>query len=527
MKINNNKIVSTLLIIYFACNIMPAGAFGLKLKPIKVDSAAKEKVKATAESGTKESGTKIKLKAKKEAKIDKIMDETVEKSVIKEEYTSGTPVIQDEKVSDDRNLVIEGSVEKSLDVNLSDCLKLALGNNPRIKAALNDAMASHTRIAQTWSNFFPQLQWGSSYSKMRNLQTAAMLGGQANDFNYYLLGQVTLNQMLYDFGVTQNMVTIKKLDYEGYKTSLTAVVNDVIYQTKDAYYNLLLAYENHKVAKDTVKKYEMFYNQASAFYEIGLNPKVDVMIAQVNLSDAKLKLIQAENGIDLAVAKLNNTMGVPYLNKYNVQERLKFHPIKLTMVDAFELAKQSRPELKLAEIKIEEANQAVKLAKKSFYPVLSAQGSYSRGGDSWNGGYGFNYGVYLNFQTVNGLLINNQIKEAKSLYDKQLADAQSTKNNIYLEIQQAYLAMYEKKNQIPVSLTQVKQAKENYDLSYGRYKVGVGNPTELKDAENSYQSSQLNYYKSLYEYNSAKAALEKAIGKNIIGEDEDHIELEK
>ena len=67
---------------------------------------------------------------------------------------------------------------------------------------------------------------------------------------------------------------------------------------------------------------------------------------------------------------------------------------------------------------------------------------------------------------------------------------------------------------------QVKQAKENYELSYGRYRVGEGSPTELKDAENFYEQAQLNYYTALYQYNSAKAQLEKAIGRNINNDDE-------
>ena len=62
----------------------------------------------------------------------------------------------------------------------------------------------------------------------------------------------------------------------------------------------------------------------------------------------------------------------------------------------------------------------------------------------------------------------------------------------------------------------MKQAKQNYDISFGRYKVGEGNPTELKDAQISYLNAQLSYYNALYQYNSAKATLEKAIGKNIM-----------
>ena len=78
---------------------------------------------------------------------------------------------------------------------------------------------------------------------------------------------------------------------------------------------------------------------------------------------------------------------------------------------------------------------------------------------------------------------------------------------------------------MPVALLQVKQAKENYELSYGRYRVGEANPTELKDAQINYQQAQLNYYNALYQYNSAKAQLEKSIGKNLAPESEDIVEL--
>ena len=80
---------------------------------------------------------------------------------------------------------------------------------------------------------------------------------------------------------------------------------------------------------------------------------------------------------------------------------------------------------------------------------------------------------------------------------------------------------------MPVALLGVKQSKENYELSYGRYRVGEANPTELKDAQINYQQAQLSYYTALYQYNSAKAALEKAVGKNLAAESSDIIELEK
>lgn len=422
-------------------------------------------------------------------------------------------------------VVIEGSVQKNFDMTLERCLEIALGNNPQINMAFQDILASDARIKQVWSNYFPQLSWQTGYTKIRQLQLSDALG-QNLTFNYFILGQITLQQMLYDFGVTQNQATIKKLDYEGYKTTLSGTINTVIYQTKDAYYNLLYAYENKRVAEDTVTKFAMFYDQAKAFYEIGLNPKVDVTIAEANLSNSKLQLIQADNAVNLAIAKLNNVMGVPFIDEYNIQERLRYDPIDVSLNGAVDIARESRPELKLAEIKVETAKQTLKLVKKSYYPTLSVEGQFQVGGKSWVSNHGYNLGGYLNFPTVNGMLIKNEIKEARYIYDKELANAINSQNQIYLEIQNSFLTLQEKKNQIPVALLQVKQSKENYELSYGRYRVGEASPTELKDSQITYQSAQLSYYGALYQYNSAKAALEKAIGKNLVSQD-DVIELEE
>lgn len=456
----------------------------------------------------------------KSLKTEEVIKKALGNSIMEQEYPSADAILPTETEKQQKEKkIIQGGITTSIDVTLSDCLRIALGNSSRIKMAMNDILVSHSRIAQTWANYFPTISWTTQYSKIRQLELEDAFS-EILVYNYYLLGQISLSQMLYDFGVTQNQVTIKKLGYEQNKETLTETINDVICKTKKAYYNFLLAEQNQKSAQDNLIKYEKFYNQAKAFYEIGLNPKVDVTIAEVNLSKAKLELIHQDNQVDLACAQLNNVMGLPLYNKFNVIGTLQYKPINLSLDDTIEIAKQSRPELKIAELKIEEANQTIKLAKKAYCPTIEAGATYARGGGSWNSNFGYNYGIYLNFDSVNILLNQKKIEEAKALYDKELANAKKIRSDIYLEVQEAYLKLNEKKNQIPVSSLQVKQAKENYELSYGRYKVGVGDAIELKDAQNIYQDSIVNYYNSLYEYNTSKADLEKAIGKNIVSVEE-------
>lgn len=432
----------------------------------------------------------------------------------KEEYPDSVDVEPKGEPQESSTLIV-GGVEEVMDISMEECLRLALGNNPRIQAAMQDVFASDARIKQAWSSYFPQFSWQTGYSRIKQLQLSDAFGENLI-FNYFVLGQVSASQMLYDFGVTQNQVTIRKLDREGYKVSLTGTVNEVICEVKKAYYAFQYALEAKKVAEEMVARYEAFYNQAKAFYTAGTSPKVDVTIAEVNLSNAKLMLIQAENAVDIAMARLNNSMGLPYTNKYAVGDHLRYDPCEITLAQAIDIARDSRPDYQLAELRVEEARQNVKLVKKSYFPTITAEGQYQIGGRTFVSNYGYNFGGYLNFPTINMMLINNEIKEAKALYSKEQATAISTKNNIYFEIQQAYYSMIEKKNSIPVAFLGLKQAKENYELSYGRYKVGVGNPVELREAQVQYQDAMLQYYNSLYQFNSAKADLEKYIGKNLV-----------
>ncbi len=436
-------------------------------------------------------------------------------SFSKDEYPDSDnvqPIIKS-KVSSD--VLIEGSVQNNIEVSLDDCIKFALGNNPDIQAAIQDVFASDYRIKQAWSSWFPQLSWQTGYTRIRQLQLSDVF--QRNlIYNYYTLGQISVSQMLYDFGVTQNQVTIRKLENEQFKITLTGTINQVICDVKNAYYNVLYAYEQKRVAQEMVIRYDMFYKQAKAFYTAGTSPKVDLTIAEVNLSNAKLSLIEAENAVMVSMATLNNTMGTPYFNQYNVKDKLRYNPCNITLSDSIEIAKESRPDYKLSISRIESARQNLQLTKKSWFPQISVEGQYQIGGRTFTSNYGYNFGGYLNFPTINGMLIRNEIKEARTLYNREIAKATATQNDIYLEIQTAYYNLIEKKNKIPVSTLTVKQAKENYELSFGRYKSGVGNPVELKEAQVQYKDAQLNYYNTLYQYNVARANLEKAIGKNIV-----------
>ena len=194
----------------------------------------------------------------------------------------------------DTEKVISGSVAHNIDMTLENCIKIALGNNPEITSAFEDILIADSKIRQIWSNYFPVISWQTSWSHIKQLQLSDALSRNL-EYEYYLLGQISLQQMLYDFGITQNEATIARLAYQSDKKTFAGIVNDIIYQTKSAFYEVLYNYEAERIAQINLDNFQLFYNQAKVYYDVGLNPKIDVTIAQVNLGKAKMKLISAKN----------------------------------------------------------------------------------------------------------------------------------------------------------------------------------------------------------------------------------------
>ncbi len=417
---------------------------------------------------------------------------------------------------DDKQIKITGAVSKSEELSLADCLELALSNNPKIQAAYANSSAVKENKVQTVANYTPTISTNTGISRVKPDMSGMPSGIKMSSYTKYLLGTISLSQLIYDFGITQNQYTINKLEWENSKSNIESVVNTVVCDVKDAYYNLLYTLSAKQVRAETVEQYEKMFNQAQAFYEIGTRPKVDVTIASANLADARANYIEASNAVDLAVSKLNNAMGTPFIEPYVVNTQMPYQETDITMKGAIEIANEARPDLKMALYQVQMAEQQVKLAKKAYAPQITVSADLSMGGrDNFTDKTWYTVGGYLDFPTLSPVSIVSVIKQAKAQLKQQQYATKSTVNDIYYEIQTAYVQLTDARQRIAASKVAVQQARESYELSQGRYRAGVCDAVELKESQVTYEDAKLAYISNIYTFNSAKASLEKAIGRSL------------
>ncbi len=408
----------------------------------------------------------------------------------------------------------EEIIKKGETLTLQQCIEISLKQQPDIIAAISTIDASRSRVGQSQANYYPQINWSSGYSRTSPVSDSSgrSTGTTTNhSFDQYT-SSVTLSQNIYDFGRTSTQVRIANLNYDSSRFDFRNVSEQIIQNVEQAYYGVLQAKRNRDVSIDTVKQFELHLEQAKGFYEVGTKPKFDVTKAEVDLSNARLNLIKAENALKLAIVNLNNAMGVPDAPDYSIEDNLSFSKYEITLEEALSRAFENRPDLQSIIEKRKAAEASVDFAKANYYPSLTGNASYSWAGETFPLDHGWTAGATLSVPIFSGFLTKNQVSEAKANVNIQRANEESIRQTIILDVQQAFLNLKEAEERIPAAELGVKQAQENLDIAIGRYAAGVGSPIEVTDAEVSLVTAKTSYIQALYDYKIARSSLEKAMG---------------
>ena len=211
------------------------------------------------------------------------------------------------------------------EVTLSDCIKLAITHHPTIMSAISNSEIYKTKIGQAWSNYFPTVGAGVSYSRndmLMSTMPANMSRMMQQKYNMFYAPTLSANMLLFDFGKTKANADMAKRNYEASRYDAESSIETVIYNVKVAYYNMVFAEIQKSVYEETVKDFELQLKQAKAYYQIGKKAKIDVTTAEYNLGNAKVNLIKAKNTLELAAVELANAVGIPELEGVILKDKL-------------------------------------------------------------------------------------------------------------------------------------------------------------------------------------------------------------
>ena len=409
------------------------------------------------------------------------------------------------------------AMAESVDMTLEESVRTALDNNYTIKQQEAEYDSAVWARHQARRSFGPTVNWQSTATKMGGKYYEDMLNLSRSYGN-----TLSLTMPIYTGGQLEGAIKAADLSLSASELGLELSKQQVKAATMSAYYQALQAKNQIKVAQDSVNTLTEHLKNVNAQYTVGTVAKSDVLGTQVQMANAEQNLINANNSYDVAIASLNNVMGLPTDTELNLTDSLDYNVYEIPLEECTAYARSNRPDVLIADYQVAIAEAGVQQAKAGYMPKVSAQASKSWAGEDPFGSdetdqrYGQNNnwtaGVVLSWDIWDNNVTQSKVNHSKAAVAKAEAAAENTRQSGDLEVRTAYLNLKAAEKSINTTQVAVDKAQEDYKIAQVRYAAGVGTNLDVMDAEEKLAQAQTNYYTALYNYNSSKAALDKAMG---------------
>ena len=365
--------------------------------------------------------------------------------------------------------------------------QLAIKNNPRVTVGRLLALAQHQVYRETRAGELPNFNGditGVQANEGSRIGAGALTASRL--FEHAGAG-VTLNQLLTDFGRTVNLVSSSKLREKAENANALATVEDIVLAADQTFYGALQAQALLQVAQQTVTTRQSVESQVNELTQSKLKSEVDLAFAQVNLSEAKLLLLDAQNNVDSSIAALTDVLGFDRQVQYQLVEENTQSPAPPPPdVDVvINTALQQRPDLQAFSYDQQAAEKFRRAQRDQLFPTISALGI--AGGipvrpdctgapcnpnffiSSWYGSVGVNMSIPI----FNGFLYTAEASEAKYRANAAAENTRDLRDRVVRDVRTAWLAANTAFQRVGVAEELSKEANLSLQLAQGRYQLGL------------------------------------------------------
>jgi len=395
-------------------------------------------------------------------------------------------------------------------LSITDAEQIALKNNPQISVARLTALASQQVTREARSALWPTAVVDlTGVDSQPNSRIAA--GGLNNPIIYQRAAVGTsVSQLITDFGHTTNLVSSANLAAKAENQNALATGEQIRLAADQAFYSALQAHSVTRVAEQTISARQTLADQVEALFKSKLKSQLDLSFANVNLSQAKLLLLDAQNNENAALAVLSAVLGYSTVQNLRlVEDTTPLTPPPANIDDLISQAWNKRPELLSLDFQYQSAQKYQKAQRDLLFPTIRAAGAL---GDtpvrdpvlsSWYGAVGVDIGIPV----FNGFIYNAKAREASLRSQAVHEQVVDLRNRISRDVRTSWLNANTAFNRLAVTQQLLDESNLAMDLSGTRYRLGLSSIVELSQAQLQLTQAEISNAQASYDYRLALAVL--------------------
>ena len=396
-------------------------------------------------------------------------------------------------------------------LSLKDAQALALRNNPQISVARLTALASVQVTREVRSNLWPTASIDLT-AVDANPGTRLTAGALNNPILYQRAAAgAMVTQLITDFGRTTNLVSSANLAAKAENQNALATKEQILLAVDQAFYNSLQAHAILTVAQQTVKQRQTVSSQVDALFQSKLKSQLDLSFANVNLAQAKLLLLDAQNNENATLTALSAVLGFSNLQSFQlVEDSAPSAPPPGNVDDLITTAFATRPEILSLEFQSESAKKFQTAERDLLFPDIRGIGVV---GDTpvrnpiisnWYGAVGVN----IDIPVFNGFLYPARAREASLRAQATQERLRDLRDRISRDVRTSWLNATTAYDRLAVTQQLLDQANLALSLAQSRYNLGLGSIVELSQAQLQLTQAQISDAQAGYDYRLSLAVLQ-------------------
>ncbi len=415
------------------------------------------------------------------------------------------------------------------ELTLADCISAALEHNPDLQQMQHNAAAAHAAVDEARSAWWPRLALGGSYTRTDNPPQAFMmlLNQQALDMgspafdpnNPADTGNLRLSASarwrLYDFGQRRNAAAAASAGAGSADFMQRAVRNELVHEVTRAYNSVLQAMAMARVQEQSIKSLQESLRFANERLAAGAAVRADVLNIEVQLAQAQEEAIRIRNGIQLALAALNNAIGHELATAQSIRPPEDFTVPQTAPPALAPAMAETRPELQAARQMTAAARAGYRAAGAQRRPVINAFGSHDHDSDGALDDMHGSYiaGIAAEWEFFDG----GQRRAARERTREEWLAAQAAEASVYnrllLDLRQASLQAQDAHERLMVTAKTIESAEEALRIVREQYRQGAADSTRLLAAEAALCATRMRHAAAYYDYQVALSNMRRVSGE--------------
>lgn len=417
----------------------------------------------------------------------------------------------------------------AIDLTLEKTLGLVKKNNYEVKEVKWGEEVRKAQLSQAKNAYFPKLELMGIVAPMYKI--TGDVHGSTSDYGtwkpYYLL-DAQLVFPIFTFFKSERLQDAARNGIEVAKSETKIKLHEVLVATKEYYYSYQLSRTMFGEAKSAKGILEDAIKKAKKMLKKNDIKKQDLLKLKVFYAQGMEKYELVKKGLVLAKAALAMQIGESQEVPIKVLDT-KLLPVEFELKPLehyVELAKEHRPEYKMAKFGLEATLALVEAEKANHLPnffiggqlkyrqtdnVTDQSSAFAR--DDYNAtepGVGLGLQWKWDYGTTKALT-----RKAKAEHMKVAEKARYAQVAIPMDIKRRYYELKEAMNNMENHKPGVKAAKEWKVIEVANYAIGINEAKDLLEALGADLISKFNYHNSVMKYNMAVAKLSAAVGKEL------------